>query len=125
MNKAKRNQIAKRYIKAASFVYGTPKFQSPEYACTAIEYTGKHPFCYTSSRMKLAFEVFFKPENRVPLTAWWNKYIRCFDTSLSLSERNGREINNPTNRHLMTTRIIALCLMAELAKDGQLDNFFL
>jgi hypothetical protein len=55
---------------------------------------------------------------------WWKEYVRVhtrYDYNLTRLQLYRRNMKLVQNHKLLTQRTIALCLMAELAKDGQLD----
>ena len=103
MNKRTRNRVAKVYVDAARLINGK---YNPEGCCISIGWVTcaikKSEFNYLGLFAKTFGKR--KPTHKY----WWP-----MSTSRTIDAKERREI---------TPRIIALCLMAELVRDGQFDE---
>lgn len=129
MKKISCKLATKIYLDAAERLFiKTPSRVLPIYACRAIShsahYMGLKP--YLARRLRLEFRNIFAKDKDL-LETWWKAYVNIEWTDKQC--RNGyipdtRKIfrkNLSANQNLLTQRTIALCLMAHLAKDGQLN----
>jgi hypothetical protein len=117
--------IAKVYLKAAELMFIRASHREiPIYGCRAIRsaaYAYKHDWL-EANRFLREFGRFFRGNHSTAET-WWDEYHNAFFYAAYLSSRQcfRQNIKIPENQKLLTQRTIALCLMAILAKDGQLD----
>lgn len=121
----KQLKVAKIYLKAAELLFvWRPYRHVPIYACRAITLAHfKLPNTSANfdlgTQLRARFCAFFMGRHNA-YDLWWGPHVdissyllirSCFMENLALKK----------NQKLLTQRTIALCLMAELAKDGQLD----
>lgn len=129
MKKISRKLAAKIYLDAAERLFiKTPYRNLPIYACRAISYAahymGLKP--HIARRLKLEFRNIFAKDQDF-WDVWWEAYVeiawtdkQCWNGYIPDARKMFRK-NLSANQNLLTQRTIALCLMAHLAEDGQLD----